>query len=112
MKKYVDFDMDIKEPYENILRGAYEKANIWGLSLDKERLTILLEEIEESESDMYAISSFSYHRVSRTTGDSKLTQQDVEELKGLVLSTICELMQVLAVCNKYWPELRGSKDNE
>lgn len=107
MKKYVDFDTDIKEPYESILRGAYEKANIWGLSQPNERLTILSEEIEESENDMSAISSFSFYRISQSRDNSELTQQDVEDLKGLVLSTVCELLQVLAVCNKYWVGKEG-----
>lgn len=103
MKKYVDFDTDIKAPYESILRGAYEKANIWGLSQRKERLTILSEEIEEAESDMSAISSFAFYRIGQTS--SNMSKQDAEELKGLAMSTICELLQVIAVCNKYWPEV-------
>ena len=107
MKKYVDFDTDIKEPYESILRGAYEKANIWGLSQPNERLTILAEEIEESENDMSAISSFGFYHVSRARDASELTKQEVDDLKGLVLSTICELLQVLAVCNKYWMGKEG-----
>lgn len=36
MKKYVDFDTDIKEPYESILRGLMRKLIFGGyLSLTK-----------------------------------------------------------------------------
>ena len=93
----VDFLEDFVKPYAPILQGAYEKANIW--PENERKFLILAEEIEESEE---AFDSFIRYVCNSDLFDEKLFQADKsQELQGYIISLMCELLQVIAVLNKY-----------
>ena len=97
MIKRVDFLEDFVKPYAPILKGVYEKANIWPES--ERKFLILAEEIEESEE---AFDSFIRYVNNSVIFDEKLFQADKsQELQGHIISLMCELLQVIAVLNKY-----------
>lgn len=109
MKKYVDFDKDIKEPYESILKGAYNKANIWPKS---DRLADACEILAEEFNEVDAAYKDLVTLISLTPRNQVFADKSVHTLHGHVLSIISELLQVLAVCNKYCPESHGGVDND
>lgn len=97
MIKRVDFLEDFVKPYATILKGAYEKANIWPECEYKN--DILIEELEEVESAFDGYINFLYNSDSLIP---KLFQADKsQELQGHIISLMCELLQVIAVLNKY-----------
>lgn len=92
----VDFLEDFVKPYAPILQGAYEKANIWPAG---SQIIILDEEIEE------VIEAFdNVIDILHNSDDFgvKLFQPDGnQEVQGRIISLMCELLQVIAVLNKY-----------
>lgn len=97
MIKRVDFLEDFVKPYAPILQGAYEKANIWPECSYKDE--ILNEEVEEVEAAFDGFINFVYNSDISTV---KLFKPDKnKEAQGYILSLMCELLQVIAVLNKY-----------
>lgn len=98
MFNHVDFDKDLAGLIP-ILKGAYEKANIWpAYKDDAEALGILAEEVEEAVEHIKDIDKIYVDE------DDKARYQVSLELIACVeahaISAICELLQVLAVCKK------------
>ena len=93
----VDFINDFVDKYAIILHGAYEKANIWPESeLNAE---ILQEEIEEVQE---AYQELKEHIGYFNNVQGALFNPDVaQETQGYVISLMCELVQLIAVLNKY-----------
>lgn len=97
MIKRVDFLEDFVKPYAPILQGAYEKANIWPECSYKDE--ILNEEVAEVEVAFDGFINFVYNSDISTV---KLFKPDKnKEAQGYILSLMCELLQVIAVLNKY-----------
>ena len=93
----VDFIEDIVYKYAIILQGAYEKANIWPESDFKSE--ILQEEIEEVQE---AYQELKEHMAYFESFQGVLFNPDIaQETQGYVISLMCELMQLIAVLNKY-----------
>ena len=93
----VDFIEDIVKPYAIILQGAYEKANIWPESeLNAE---ILQEEIEEVQD---AYRELKGHIECFACVQGAMFNPDIaQETQGYIISLMCELVQMIAVLNKY-----------
>lgn len=97
MIKHVDFLEDFVKPYATILQGAYEKANIWPECGYK--INILGEEMEEVELAFDEFINFVYNSDNSAV---KLFEPDKnKEAQGYIISLMCELLQVIAVLNKY-----------
>ncbi len=113
MIKYVDYDKDIEKSFGDVLRGAYNKANIWPITEanSKKRhhngLEILKEELDEVRE---AYRGFLNETCS--IGENTLEVQMPLNIHGHAISLITELLQVLAVCNKYWPYIYGGDNND
>lgn len=94
----VDYDLDIKMLYEKLFAAEYEKANIWPLDFADNGVQILDEEIEEVVSACSALSS----RWEDLTDVQLIPRPfDLHSLEAHAVTTICELLQVIAVCRKY-----------
>lgn len=97
MIKRVDFLEDFVKPYALILQGVYEKANIWPECGYK--TNILNEEMEEAEDAFDGFINFVYNSDNSVV---KLFEPDKnKEAQGYIISLMCELLQVIAVLNKY-----------
>ena len=95
----VDFIEDFVEPYAIILQGAYEKANIWPESDFKvDILREELDEVQESYEELkWQIEEFNSFRFPEVI----FQPEKVQETQGYILSLMCELVQIIAVLNKY-----------
>lgn len=103
MIKRVDFLEDFVKPYAPILQGAYEKANIWPECSYKDE--ILNEEMEEVELAFDEFINFVYNSDNSAV---KLFEPDKnKEAQGYIISLMCELLQVIAVLNKYETQKDG-----
>ena len=93
----VDFIEDIVGKYAIILQGAYEKANIWPESDFK--IEILQEEIEEIQESYQELKEHIeyFNCVQGAMFNSDIAQ----ETQGYIISLMCELVQLIAVLNKY-----------
>lgn len=93
---------DINDKYEHLFLAAYEKANIWPIDTEAYKgMMILGEEIEEAQRDVNALDSLFFYNDHSGKDNKALDSYQVETVKGLAISAICELLQVIAVCNKY-----------
>lgn len=97
----VRYYRDINDEYEHLFLAAYEKANIWPIDDVNKGMMILEEEIEEVQSDVNALDSLFFYNNHSGKCSNALDSYEVETVKGLAVSAICELLQVIAVCNKY-----------
>lgn len=99
----LEYHKDIADVYDGLLASAYEKANIWPVAGACDGVDILGEEIDEAVEALKALDA--YWMGIRTKGDgSKLsipTAFESDEVKAYALATMFELLQVIAVCNKY-----------
>lgn len=103
----VDYTDEIDRIYGDLMEAEYEKANIWPLSDPVKGLAILREEIEES---LDAAKRLDGVAGGITENFSKSPNcNDLEYIKGNAISAICELLQVIAVCNKYAPLFDAEK---
>lgn len=91
MKKQVDYSRDIA-PLGNVFVGVYEKANIYEpYSNEEEAINILNEEYLEAEYEFEGI----------TIKLDGMEEEDLLNVKHSAFSCIFELLQVIAVSNKY-----------
>ncbi len=98
MFNHVNFDKDLAGLIP-VLKGAYEKANIWGgYKDDAEAFGILTEEIEEAFEHVNAIDEIYVDEDCETL--CKVDINFITNIEGHAISAICELLQVLAVCKK------------
>lgn len=96
---------DIERNYGTVMMGAYEKARIWPLEDTEGGVRILEEEINEVISAYCRLTRahadyFSYTPCSREQFEKK-PRFVCRTLEGHAMSVICELLQVIAVLNKY-----------
>lgn len=103
----VDYTDEIDRIYGDLMEAEYEKANIWPMSDSANGLEILREEIDES---LEAAKRVEVVARSITENFSKAPNcNDIAYIKGNAISAICELLQVIAVCNKYAPLFDAEK---
>lgn len=89
----LNFD-DVLDRYGAVFRGAYEKANIWEWTEELSRprqLDVLDEELDEM-----VVASKACTCIGTVSKDEIV----LNELRGRVLTTICEALQVIAVLDK------------
>lgn len=95
----INFDKDILEKYGSILKGAYEKANIWGgYKDDIQALGILAEEVGEAKEHIEEIDEIYVDEDCETMCEVDINF--ITNTEAHAISAICELLQVLAVCKK------------
>lgn len=93
----VDFIEDFVDKYAIILQGAYEKANIWPESeLNAEILQEEIEEVQEAYQELKEHIGY-FNNVQEALFNPDVAQ----ETQGYVISLMCELVQLIAVLNKY-----------
>ena len=91
MKKQVDFNRDIA-PILPVMVGVYEKANIYEPYSDKEEAVNIL-------NDEYLEAEYEFERI--TIKLDGMEKDDLLNVKHSAFSCIFELLQVIAVSNKY-----------
>lgn len=91
MKKQVDFNRDIA-PILPVMVGVYEKANIYEHYSDKEEAVNIL-------NDEYLEEEYEFERI--TIKLDGMEKADLLNVKHSAFSCIFELLQVIAVSNKY-----------
>lgn len=97
MKKQVDYSRDIA-PLGNVFAGVYEKANIYEPYRCLEKASeILNRELNEAFDELQDINDI----VFKDCKISILEKKDLNTIKAHAFSCIFELLQVIAVSNKY-----------
>lgn len=105
--KQVDFNRDIA-PLLPVMIGAYEKANIHAPYRDSEEASeILSRETEEAFEELREIEDIVINKVDYSF--NMLDNADLRAIEAHVMSGICELLQVIAVCKKYAQMLEREK---
>lgn len=95
----LNYGFDVIVNYGQLFKAEYEKANIWPIKDADEGAGILWEEIEEVAK---AVDAFVEFVQSANIDQGSLTDRTATgELRAFAVSAICELLQVIAVCNKY-----------
>lgn len=102
----VDYTEEIDRIYGSLMKAEYEKANIWPLSNATEGIGILAEELKEAKDAALDLWYYAYDGIKDEKPPSAL---QLEIFKGYAISAICELLQVIAVCNKYAPLFDAEK---
>lgn len=95
MEKHVDFEKDLGFML-TVIKGEYEKANIWGPYNNRaEAEEILDEEVQEAEKELKTIVN--------TMQENRLEdiRTRLADIRGHALRGVCENIQIVAVCNKY-----------
>lgn len=98
--RYVNHATDIFSKYGDLMAAAYDKANIWPLGDAEDGVSILWEEVQEAHEAMGGLLDVANAFVAIDNG-SLPTSKLIGDIKGAALTTIFELLQVIAVCNKY-----------
>ena len=98
--KYVNHATDIFSKYGDLMAAAYDKANIWPLGDANDGVTILSEEVREAKEAMSDLSDL-LHKVLFLDIEKFPSQKQLGDIRGASLNAIFELLQVIAVCNKY-----------
>ena len=93
----LNYGTDILMEYADLFRAAYEKANIWPIEDAEQGVCILHEEVQEAYADADEIF------ILMANLDVMIDDYLVDKIKAMAVSTILELLQVIAVCNKYAP---------
>ena len=106
----LDYYKDIEDGYGAILVAAYEKANIWPLENADKGLEILEEEIKEAHAAGNELVA--YYMQGFAEDKDKDADYACHYLEGLAMSTISELLQVIAVCRKYKPVFVEAEKHE
>lgn len=96
MEKKLNYYTDIVDSYDTLFRGVYEKANIWPIKDAKFGQWILGGEINEANTEVQYLVE-----CQEDVQDGKYSKTEVEDMRAVAVSAICELLQVIAVCNKY-----------
>lgn len=98
--KQVDFGRDIA-PLLPVMIGAYEKANIHApYNTSKDASEILSRETKEAFEEVRKIDDIVISE-SKNFSFNILDTSDLQIIEAHAMSGICELLQVMAVCNKY-----------
>lgn len=98
--KYVNYDTDIKYKHGGLMAAAYDKANIWPLGDAEDGVNIMWAEIQEANAAFDALIDIA--QASACVDQACIpTAKQLGDICGASLSAIFELLQVIAVCNKY-----------
>lgn len=96
----VNFENDVKK-HLGVFCGEYEKANIWPEFRDNnEFVNVLDEEIKESCFKLDELHA-AFACLKDGIEDEVFTVKKTKYVRGHAIGAICELLQVVAVCNKY-----------
>lgn len=95
----LNYGLDVTVNYGQLFKAEYEKANIWPIKDADEGAGILWEEIDEAGKAVDALVKFA--RLVATDHGFLTDRTETGELRAFAASAICELLQVIAVCNKY-----------
>ena len=95
----LNYDIDITVNYGRLFKAEYEKANIWPIKDADEGAGILWEEIDEAGKAADALVEFA--QLANVDHGFLTDRTETGELRAFAVSAICELLQVIAVCNKY-----------
>lgn len=100
----LEYHKDIADNYDGLLSSAYEKANIWPIANAGDGVDILSEEIEEAVEAMESLDAYWASLLHKGDGLKPVfpTAFETEEVRAYALNAIFELLQVVAVCNKYY----------
>lgn len=95
----LNYGFDVTVNYGQLFKAEYEKANIWPIKDADEGVEILLEEIDEAVKAVGALVEFA--KLANVDCGFATDRTETGELRAFAASAICELLQVIAVCNKY-----------
>ena len=95
----LNYGFDVIVNYGQLFKVEYEKANIWPLGSAVDGVDILWEEIDEAVKAVDALVEFA--QLANVDLGFVTDRTETGELRALAVSAICELLQVIAVCNKY-----------
>lgn len=95
----LNYGFDVTVNYGQLFKAEYEKANIWPIKDANEGAGILWEEIDESVKAVDALVEFA--QLANIDHGFVADRTETGELRAFAASAICELLQVIAVCNKY-----------
>ena len=95
----LNYGFDVTVNYGQLFKAEYEKANIWPIKDADEGVEILLEEIDEAAKAVDALVEFV--RLVPIDRGFFFDKTEAGEMRAFAASAICELLQVIAVCNKY-----------
>lgn len=98
--KYVNYDTEVKYKYGTLMAAAYDKANIWPLGNAEQGVGILWEELDEANSAVDTLFAIAQADAGIDHGTIPTAKQ-LGDIRGASLTAIFELLQVIAVCNKY-----------
>lgn len=98
--RYVDYERDIYNRYDGLFAAAYEKANIWPRGDAEDGVSILWEEVEEANEAMDGLLNTAQVGAGIDYGITPSSKQ-LGDIRGAAVTAIFELLQVIAVCNKY-----------
>lgn len=98
----LNYGFDVAVNYGQLFKAEYEKANIWPIKDADNGAGILWEEIDEAAKAVDALVEFAQLASLASVDHGFLTDRtETGELRACAVSAICELLQVIAVCNKY-----------
>ena len=95
----LNYGLDVTVNYGQLFKAEYEKANIWPVKYADEGAGILWEEIDEAGKAADALVEFA--QLANVDHGFLTDRTETCELRAFAVSAICELLQVIAVCNKY-----------
>lgn len=95
----LNYGFDVTVNYGQLFKAEYEKANIWPIKDADEGAGILWEEIDEAAKAVDALVESA--QLANIYHGFITDSTETGELKAFAVSAICELLQVIAVCNKY-----------
>ena len=95
----LNYGFDVTVNYGQLFKAEYEKANIWPIKDAGEGAMILWEEIDEAVKAIDALVEFA--KLPNIDCGFVTDRTETGELRAFAVSAICELLQVIAVCNKY-----------
>lgn len=98
--RYVDYERDVYNRYDGLMAAAYEKANIWPRGDAEDGVIILWEEVQEAFEAMDSLLTVAQADAGIDHGKTPNDKQ-LGDIRGVAITTIFELLQVIAVCNKY-----------
>ena len=95
----LNYGFDVTVNYGQLFKAEYEKANIWPVKGAVEGAMILWEEIDEAVKAVDALVEFA--KLPNIDRGFLTDRKETGEMRAFAASAICELLQVIAVCNKY-----------
>lgn len=99
MFNHVSWDKDLMD-LEALFAAEYEKCNIWPPFADRgEMLQVMDEEIEELQETCKSTVEWAHTLMDNE--DPSMDDNLIAQIYGSSAKTICEALQLVAVCNKY-----------